>query len=174
VANSAPDFYDKDQPRANLYTNSIVALDVCAGKLAWYDQAVPHDVRDYDLTHGAPIFTTTVGGQQGTLIALTGKDGLLRVLDRDTHNVHFSTPSTTGENAEGLIGPSFTHVCPDSLAVTNGTAPPTARGSAHCSCRRPIGATSSDRQRSRPRALAQGSNWNSPPKNWPRFSWPCG
>ena len=37
VGNPAPDFYDKDRPRANLYTNSIVALDVRAGKLARYD-----------------------------------------------------------------------------------------------------------------------------------------
>ena len=47
VGNPAPDFYDKDRPRANLYTNSIVALDVRTGKLAWYDQAVPHDVREF-------------------------------------------------------------------------------------------------------------------------------
>ena|ERR1700741_2426340 len=64
TGNPAPDFYDKDRPRANLYTNSIVALDVRAGKLVWYDQAVPHDVREYDLTHVAPVLTTTVGGQQ--------------------------------------------------------------------------------------------------------------
>jgi hypothetical protein len=57
-------------------------------------------VRDYDLTHVAPVLTTTVGGQQRTLIALTGNDGLLRVLDRDTHNVHYSTPFTTRENAK--------------------------------------------------------------------------
>jgi alcohol dehydrogenase (cytochrome c) len=36
---------------------------------------------------------------------------LLGVLDRDTHNVLYSTPITTRENAEGRIGPSFTHVC---------------------------------------------------------------
>jgi alcohol dehydrogenase (cytochrome c) len=115
VGNPAPDFYDKDRPSANLYTTSIVALDVHTGKLAWYHQAVPHDVRDYDLTHVAPIFTTTVGGQQQTVIALTGKDGLLRVLDRDTRNVDYSVPFTTRENAEGPIGISFTHVCPGLL-----------------------------------------------------------
>ena len=115
VGNPAPDFYGENRPGANLYTNSIVALDVRTGKLAWYHQAVPHDVRDYDLTHVAPVFTTTVGGQQRTVIALTGKDGLLRVLDRDTHNVHYSAPFTTRENAEGPIGMSFTRVCPGLL-----------------------------------------------------------
>ena len=115
VGNPAPDFYGENRPGANLYTGSIVALDVRTGKLAWYYQAVPHDVRDYDLTHVAPVFTTTVGGQQRTVIALTGKDGLLRVLDRDTRNVHYSTPFTTRENADGPLGTSFTHVCPGLL-----------------------------------------------------------
>jgi len=115
VGNPAPDFYDENRPNANLYTNSLVALDVRTGKLAWYHQAVPHDVRDYDLTHAAPSFTITVGGQRRTVIAMTGKDGLLRVLDRDTRDVLYRTPFTTRENAEGPLGRSFTRVCPGLL-----------------------------------------------------------
>ncbi len=115
VGNPAPDFYGKIRPGENLYTNAIVGLDVRTGKLAWYYQPVPHDVRDYDLTHVAPVFTTTVGGQQRTLITLTGKDGLLRVLDRDTRKVLYSVPFTTRENATGPLGTSFTHVCPGLL-----------------------------------------------------------
>src|SRR5262245_46394493 len=149
VGNPAPDFYEEGRPGRNLYTNAIVALDVRTGKLAWYYQAVPHDVRDYDLTHVAPIFTTTIGGQQRTVIGLTGKDGLLRVFDRDARKVLYSVPFTTRENAEGPLGPSFTHVCPGLLGghEWNGAA---YSGSALCSCRRPIGATRSDQQRSRP------------------------
>jgi len=115
VGNPAPDFYDKSRPGENLYTGSIVALDVRTGKLAWFYQAVPHDVRDYDLTHVAPVFTITVGDRQRMVIALTGKDGLLRLLDRDTRKVLYSLPFTTRENAEGSIGRSFTHVCPGLL-----------------------------------------------------------
>jgi alcohol dehydrogenase (cytochrome c) len=63
VGNPAPDFYDKVRPGKNLYTVAIVALDASNGRLAWYYQAVPHDVRDYDLTHVAPVFTTTLNGQ---------------------------------------------------------------------------------------------------------------
>jgi alcohol dehydrogenase (cytochrome c) len=115
VGNPAPDFYDKNRPGKNLYTDALVALDARTGKLAWYYQAVPHDVRDYDLTHVAPVFTTTLDGQQHTLIGLTGKDGLLRVLDRDTRKVLYRIPFTTRENAEGPIGTSFRHVCPGAL-----------------------------------------------------------
>jgi alcohol dehydrogenase (cytochrome c) len=115
VSNPAPDFYGQSRVGENLYTNAIVALDVRTGELAWYYQAVPHDLRDYDLTHVAPVFATTVGGQQRTVIALTGKDGLLRVSDRDTRKVLYSVPFTTRENAEGPLGTSFTHVCPGLL-----------------------------------------------------------
>jgi alcohol dehydrogenase (cytochrome c) len=115
VGNPAPDFYDKERPGENLYTTAIVALNVRTGKLAWYYQVISHDVRDYDLTHVAPVFTTTVDGQTRTLIALTGKDGMLRVLDRDTRTVLYSVPFTTRENAEGPIGTSFQHVCPGAL-----------------------------------------------------------
>ena len=43
-------------PGPNLYTNSLVALDGRTGKLLWYRQAVPHDLRDYDLAI-SPILT---------------------------------------------------------------------------------------------------------------------
>ncbi len=92
-----------------------MTLDVRTGKLAWYYQAVPHDVRDYDLTHVAPLFATPAGGQHHTVIALTGKDGLMRVLDRDTRELLYSVPFTTRKNAEGPLATSFTHVCPGLL-----------------------------------------------------------
>ena len=44
------------RPGPNLYTNSLVALDGKSGKLLWYRQAVPHDLRDYDLAI-SPILT---------------------------------------------------------------------------------------------------------------------
>ena len=53
-------------------------------------------------------------GQQRTVIALNGKAGLLRLLDRDTHDVLYSVPFTTRENAEGPLS-SNTHVCPGLL-----------------------------------------------------------
>jgi alcohol dehydrogenase (cytochrome c) len=113
VGNPAPDFYDKDRPGANLYTSSIVALDIASGKLAWYYQTNPHDQRDYDLTHVSPVFTVkNSGGRTQTLIALSGKDGLLRVLDRDTHKVIYSVPFTRRLNNEGLIGIDSVHICP--------------------------------------------------------------
>jgi len=113
--NPAPDFYDKDRPGDNLYTNSIIALDVETGKLAWYYQTVPHDTHDYDVTHPGPIIQATTDGYKKTFIVVTGKDGLLRVLDRDSHKLLYAVPFTTRENADTPLTTEETHVCPAAL-----------------------------------------------------------
>jgi alcohol dehydrogenase (cytochrome c) len=113
--NPAPDFYDADRPGDNVYTNSVIALDVHTGKLAWYYQALPHDTRDYDLTHVAPIFTFTANGQEHTVITVTGKDGLLRLLDRDSHQLLYSVPFTTRKNTDAPFGSGWMKVCPGIL-----------------------------------------------------------
>lgn len=82
VGNPAPDFYGELRPGANLYTDSIVALDAKTGKLLWYKQFIPHDVHDADLSQVSPLFETTVGGKKRKAISVSGKDGLLRLLDR--------------------------------------------------------------------------------------------
>jgi alcohol dehydrogenase (cytochrome c) len=117
VGNPAPDNFDAPRPGANLYTDSLVALDVHTGQLAWYYQEVRHDVLDLDLTHVAPIFDIKIGGKQRQLVATTGKDGLLRVLDRDTHQLVYSVPFTTRQNlghpfVDAGFGPL---VCPGAL-----------------------------------------------------------
>jgi alcohol dehydrogenase (cytochrome c) len=46
VTNPAPDLPAHLRPGPNLYTNSIVALDVDTGALRWYEQLVPNDAHD--------------------------------------------------------------------------------------------------------------------------------
>jgi alcohol dehydrogenase (cytochrome c) len=113
--NAAPDLYDNDRPGANLYTNSLIALDATTGHLAWYRQFVPHDVHDYDVTHVAPVFTTTINGSTRDVITSTGKDGLLRLLDRDSKNTIYSVPFTNRLNVEAPITTTPVRVCPGTL-----------------------------------------------------------
>src|SRR4029453_1018949 len=42
------DYYGGDRKGANLYGNSIVALDAATGKLKWHQQLVHHDLWDYE------------------------------------------------------------------------------------------------------------------------------
>jgi len=81
VANPAPLYgtpkypNGSSRPGPNLYTNSLVALDGQTGKLLWYQQAVPHDVRDYDLEIPAIIASLPIGGVQTEVVLVAGKMG---------------------------------------------------------------------------------------------------
>lgn len=109
--NPAPDFWDDARPGANLYTNSMIALDAKTGKLLWYNQFIPHDVDDYDITHVNPIFKVN----SRTMIASSGKDGVLRVVDGETHKIVYSVPFTTQLNSEAPLSATPIKVCPGIL-----------------------------------------------------------
>ena len=48
VGGPASNYYGGDRPGANLFGNSVVAVDAETGKLKWYFQTVHHDLWDYD------------------------------------------------------------------------------------------------------------------------------
>jgi hypothetical protein len=107
--NAAPDLYDDDRPGNNLYTNSLISLDTTTGHLVWYRQFIPHDVHDYDVSHVAPVFKTTINGSPRDVIASTGKDGLLRLLDRESKDLIYSVPFTNRMNAEAPVLQGTSH-----------------------------------------------------------------
>jgi glucose dehydrogenase len=76
------------RPGPNLYTDSVVALHVRSGKLAWFHQAVPHDVFDHDLQLTA---IARVGDGRSLTIG-TGKLGRVLALDPDTGRVVSDVP----------------------------------------------------------------------------------
>ena len=56
------------------------------------------DANDRDLSQVSPLFSATVKGKPRNLLTVSGKDGLLRMLDRDTHEVLYELPITTRTN----------------------------------------------------------------------------
>ncbi|HVB33559.1 MAG TPA: PQQ-binding-like beta-propeller repeat protein [Patescibacteria group bacterium] len=121
--NAAPDFYSKSRPGANLYTNSLIVLDAKTGHLVWYHQFIPHDTHDYDTNHATPIFETKIDGKTQPLVASTGKDGVLSVLNRDTHQLVYSVPFTTQLNNQTPLTTKPTRVCPGSLGGDEWSGP---------------------------------------------------
>jgi alcohol dehydrogenase (cytochrome c) len=115
VTNPAPDFPAHLRPGRNLYTNSIVALDLVSGRLNWYAQLVPNDDKDWDLTQVSPIIDGTVRGKARKIVVTGGKDGVVRLLDRDTHEVLTQTPIGTRVNENAPITPEGTRFCPGVL-----------------------------------------------------------
>jgi len=101
----------------------MIALDVRTGELAWYDQLVPADDHDWDLTQVSPLYRTRVNGEERDLIATVGKDGILRVIDRDSHERLFETPVTTIKNAEAPVTTVGTWACPGILGGVEWSGP---------------------------------------------------
>ncbi len=84
TGNPNPDNYGDDRKGDNAYTNSIVAIHAKTGKLAWWNQQVPHDVWDYDAD--APVVLLNVKDQNGKEIAAAaeaGKEGQVFIVNRD-------------------------------------------------------------------------------------------
>lgn len=123
AANPSPDFPAASRGGDNLYTNSVVALDARTGELAWYEQLVPSDDHDWDLTQVSPVFSGSVLGHSRKLLATVGKDGMLRLLDRDTHDVLWERAVTTRENAEAPVTAVGTHACPGGLGGVEWNGP---------------------------------------------------
>jgi len=112
TGNPVPDFAGHVRGGDNLYSNSLVALDVRTGAMRWYRQMVPHDTHDWDFTHAGPLFRATIRGAAGEAVTTVGKDGVLRVLDRKTHALVYETPVTTRENVDAPVTVEGTRACP--------------------------------------------------------------
>ena len=123
VTNPAPDLPAHLRPGPNLYTNSLVALDVRTGELRWYRQLVPNDDHDWDLTQVSPLYEGRVNGETRPLVGTVGKDGVLRPLDRETHEIVFETPVTTLENTEVPLTREGVRVCPGILGGVEWSGP---------------------------------------------------
>ena len=75
-------------PGTNLYTDSIVALDLYTGQLKWYFQVAHHDLWDSDLPNNGVMFDGMydIGGKMVKRpgVAYVNKVGMTFVLDRET------------------------------------------------------------------------------------------
>ena len=78
------DFYGADRAGANLFGDTLVALDAATGKLKWYFQTVHHDICDYDLESAPILFDVTRNKTKIPALAVTSKTGLVFILDRRT------------------------------------------------------------------------------------------
>ncbi len=68
----------------DLYTCSVVAVNVDTGKMAWYYQTSPDDTHDWDSTQSPVLFDGIFHGQQRKLVAQASRNGYFFLLDRVT------------------------------------------------------------------------------------------
>jgi PQQ-dependent dehydrogenase (methanol/ethanol family) len=82
VGNPSPDLYGTERPGDNLYTDSIVAVDLNTGKYKWHYQYVAHDVWDLDAV--SPVILTQAKNKDGKMVKVAmhaGKTGHVYVHD---------------------------------------------------------------------------------------------
>ena len=84
TGNPGPDFDGSVRPGDNLYTASVVALDVMTGEYRWHFQQVHHDIWDYDSATPVVLFDVEIDGQSRKGVASSNKNAWVFLLDRET------------------------------------------------------------------------------------------
>ena len=84
LASPVPGAYGGDRKGANLYGNSVVAVDVRTGKYRWHFQTIHHDLWDADPPAPPGLFDIVQNGRTVPALALTTKSGYMYILNRET------------------------------------------------------------------------------------------
>jgi quinoprotein glucose dehydrogenase len=82
TGSATPDFYGGDRAGANLFANSLLALDATTGKRLWHFQTVHHDLWDRDLPAAPNLVTVTRDSARVDAVAQITKSGFVFVFDR--------------------------------------------------------------------------------------------
>ena len=100
LGNPQPDFLGTERKGSNLYSNSMVALDISGDKptLKWYYQFIPHDTHDWDPAMPPVLFHGKVNGEDRALVAAGDKGGNFWILDA---GIGCAGRSHRGRDAEG-------------------------------------------------------------------------
>ncbi|SEJ34074.1 pyrroloquinoline quinone-dependent dehydrogenase [Paraburkholderia diazotrophica] len=114
VGNPSPDLYGAIRPGDNLYTDSLVAIDLETGQYKWHFQYVPHDVWDLDAV-SSPILIDVrdTNGKMIPGVIHAGKTGHVYVHDRATGRlIRYSQAMIPQENMWTLPTPQGARMLP--------------------------------------------------------------
>ncbi len=84
TGNPSPQMEDTSRPGDNLYTSSLVALEINTGKLRWHYQQVPHDLWGYDVASPPVLFDLDRGGKKIPAVGQASKTGWFYIHHRET------------------------------------------------------------------------------------------
>lgn len=94
------------RPGANLYTDSLLALDPETGAMRWHFQFTPHDEWDYDGVNETVLVDIVRGGKPLHALFHADRNGQFVVLDRTNGKFVYATPmvKTTGVTGYDVHG----------------------------------------------------------------------
>ncbi len=84
TGSATDDFYGAFRKGADLFADSVLALDATTGERKWHYQTVHHDIWDYDNPPAPILVTLNAGGTPRDVVVQLTKMGFIFVLDRDT------------------------------------------------------------------------------------------
>jgi len=84
TASAKYNFYGADRKGANLFADTLLALDARTGKRLWHFQMVHHDIWDYDDATAPKLLTIRHEGKSVDVVAEVSKQGFVWVFNRET------------------------------------------------------------------------------------------
>ena len=136
TANPGPNLNGSGRKGDNLYTNSLVALDIDSGKLRWHYQFTPHDTHDWDAAHIPVLADISFRGATRKVVMVANRNGFFYTLDRTTGELLAARPyiqtswaKTIDAKGRPVVLPNSepteqgTYICPDMDGGTNWMSP---------------------------------------------------
>jgi alcohol dehydrogenase (cytochrome c) len=84
TGNPTPGYTGAGRKGDNLFTCSLLAVNVDTGKMAWYYQTSPHDTHDWDSAQTPILIDGTVNGKPRKLVSTAARNGYFFTVDRVT------------------------------------------------------------------------------------------
>ncbi|NKB33753.1 MAG: PQQ-binding-like beta-propeller repeat protein [Pseudomonadales bacterium] len=100
LASPIPFGYGGDRAGANLYANSVVAVNLHSGEYDWHFQTIHHDLWDHDPPAPPTLFDVNYNGQTIPALGVTTKSGYLFILNRDTGEPVYGVTETPVAQSE--------------------------------------------------------------------------
>ena len=120
TGNPSPQMDDSTRPGDNLYTVSLVALDINTGKLRWHYQQVPHDRWGYDVASPPVLFDLKQDGLTIKAIGQASKLGWFFIHNRETGElIRKSEPFIKQENLFARPDEKGVRIVPGTLGAAS-------------------------------------------------------
>jgi len=94
IEDATNDFYGGHRPGSNLFSNSLVCIEIKTGKRVWHQQLVHHDIWDYDMPPAPILIDINVDGRPIKAVVQTGKQAFAYVFDRTNGQPVWPIPET--------------------------------------------------------------------------------
>jgi alcohol dehydrogenase (cytochrome c) len=102
TGNPGPDWNGDSRKGDNLYTCSVVALDIDTGALRWHFQFTPHDVHDWDANQIPVLVDREIGGRSRALLVTANRNAFYYALDRKSGEFVLAKEYAKQTWAEGI------------------------------------------------------------------------